>query len=66
MCGRYTLIDSGEELEAWFDAVMEEVEQYGPNYNVAPTHNMPVVGQNREGQRTIQQFRWGLLSTPFL
>ena len=61
MCGRYTLIESDENLEAWFDAVMEEVEEYGPNYNVAPTHNMPVVGQNREGQQTIQQFRWGLL-----
>ncbi len=61
MCGRYTLIESDEDLEAWFEAVIKEIEEVGPNYNVAPTHNMPVVGQNREGQRTIQQFRWGLL-----
>lgn len=61
MCGRYTLIEGDEELEAWFDAVMEQGEEHGPNYNVAPTHNMPVVGQNKEGKRTIQKFRWGLL-----
>jgi putative SOS response-associated peptidase YedK len=31
------------------------------NYNVAPSHNMPVVGENKEGQRTNHPFRWGLL-----
>jgi len=61
MCGRYSLIESEENLENWFQAVMDEVEQLENNYNVAPTHNMPVVGQNRDGERTIQKFRWGLL-----
>jgi putative SOS response-associated peptidase YedK len=61
MCGRYTLDKDKQELEGYFDAVMENFEQFGPHYNVAPTHNMPVVGQNREGERTIRPFRWGLL-----
>lgn len=30
-------------------------------HNVAPTHNMPVVCENRDGERTIRPFRWGLL-----
>jgi putative SOS response-associated peptidase YedK len=49
------------ELEEYFDAVMEDFESFGPNYNVAPTHRMPVVGENKDGQRTIRPFRWGLL-----
>jgi putative SOS response-associated peptidase YedK len=61
MCGRYNLTESQSHLEEWFKAVMEDDEGFQPNYNVAPTHNMPVVGQNLEGKRTIQRFRWGLL-----
>lgn len=61
MCGRYTLDKDKPVLEGWFDAVMEDYDQFRANYNVAPTHNMPVVGENREGKRTIQPFRWGLL-----
>ncbi|SHG52943.1 Putative SOS response-associated peptidase YedK [Fodinibius roseus] len=61
MCGRYTLMKEQAELEGYFDAVMEDFESFGPNYNVAPTHRMPVVGENKDGQRTIRPFRWGLL-----
>ncbi len=61
MCGRYTLDKDKPVLEGWFDAVMEDFEDYRSNYNVAPTHTMPVVGENRDGQRTIRPFRWGLL-----
>lgn len=61
MCGRYTLLENKRHLEEYFDAVMEDFEEFGPNYNVAPTHNMPVVGANEKGKRTIRPFRWGLL-----
>jgi len=61
MCGRYTLMKEKAELEGYFDAVMEDFESFGPNYNVAPTHTMPVVGANEDGHRTIRPFRWGLL-----
>ncbi|MGK7371311.1 MAG: SOS response-associated peptidase [Candidatus Halalkalibacterium sp. M3_1C_030] len=61
MCGRYTLKENKEKLEEWFDADGEELDGIDPNYNVAPSQNMPVVGQNREGGRSLQNFRWGLL-----
>lgn len=34
---------------------------YRPNYNVAPTHNMPVVVSEDSSSRRIEQQRWGLL-----
>ncbi|SHG59525.1 Putative SOS response-associated peptidase YedK [Fodinibius roseus] len=61
MCGRYTLMEDAADMEAWFDAVMEGFENFTPNYNVAPSHRMPVVGENKSRGRTIQPFRWGLL-----
>lgn len=61
MCGRYTLMKEKAELEGYFDAVMDDFESFGPNYNVSPTHRMPVVGANEDGRRTIRPFRWGLL-----
>src|SRR5699024_77800 len=61
MCGRYTLFEEKEDLEEHFDATMEGVEEYGPNYNVSPTHRMPVAGANEDGERTLRRFRWGLL-----
>lgn len=61
MCGRYTLKEDEEKLEDWFDAVARGFEGFGPNYNVAPSQKMPVVGENRKGERTIRPFRWGLI-----
>lgn len=61
MCGRYTLEDNLEKMEKWFDADAEDIEQLSPNYNVAPTTEMPVVGENREDKRTIRRFRWGYI-----
>ena len=61
MCGRYVLKEDRPAMEDWFDASFEEFEDFSPNYNVAPTDTMPVVGQSREGRRSIHPFRWGLL-----
>lgn len=61
MCGRYTMKEKKEDLEAWFDATVEDLENLQPNFNVAPSQTMPVVGQNTEGSRSILPFRWGLL-----
>lgn len=61
MCGRYTLDEDPENLAKWFEAVIEEIENLEPNYNVAPTHSMPVVRQTREGNRVIERYSWGLL-----
>lgn len=61
MCGRYTLEESIKDLEEWFDADRVELNELRPSFNVAPSHNMPVVGENEEGRRSILPFRWGLL-----
>ncbi len=61
MCGRYTLKEELIELEGYFDAAAVEFD-YRPNYNVAPTHEMPVVFQEPENNsHQIKPFRWGLL-----
>lgn len=61
MCGRYTLVEDPENLALWFEAVFEEIESMEPNYNVAPTHIMPVVRQIEQDYRAIERYSWGLL-----
>lgn len=61
MCGRYTLKEDLKELEGYFEGSAADFE-YRPNYNVAPTHEMPIVFQDTESNnRQVQSFRWGLL-----
>lgn len=61
MCGRYTLNEDMKDLVEWFDADRVELNELQPSFNVAPSHMMPVVGENEEGRRSILPFRWGLL-----
>lgn len=59
MCGRYVLRATLQQLTDQYQA-----ESRGlfvePNYNVAPSLNMPVVVQN-EGKRILDKYRWGLI-----
>lgn len=63
MCGRSSLTKSEKELEARFKATFysEDLEKYNPlpNYNVAPTHVMPVI-TNKDPDHFIP-LRWGLI-----
>jgi len=63
MCGRSSLTKTEKEIEARFNATFysEELERYNPlpNFNVAPTHRMPII--NNEEQDKIQLYRWGLI-----
>lgn len=61
MCGRYTLKEDLNDLEDWFEANRVELDELQPSYNVAPSHVVPVVGENEEGRRSILPFQWGLL-----
>lgn len=61
MCGRYTLKENKEQVAGWLDAVMEGFEDYEPNYNVAPSSEMPVMVDDKSRQRLLYPFRWGLL-----
>ncbi len=63
MCGRFSLSKTEKELETRFNArfYTEDLERYQvyDNYNVAPTHIMPVVVQG--ALPVIRMFRWGLI-----
>ncbi len=63
MCGRSSLTKNEKELEERFNATFysEELERYNPlpNFNVAPTHVMPVV--TNEDPEHFKPLRWGLI-----
>lgn len=63
MCGRSSLTKTEKEIETRFGATFysEELERYNPlpNYNVAPTHMMPVLLS--KDPSVLRIFRWGLI-----
>ena len=63
MCGRASLTKNEKELEQRFNATFysEDIERYNPlpNYNVAPTHTMPVI--TNEDPNHFRPLRWGLI-----
>src|SRR6478609_4800457 len=63
MCGRYTVTRQEsliQDLEAVLDAATPQNEWWKPRFNVAPTQPAPVVWL-RDGARTIEMMRWGLI-----
>ncbi len=63
MCGRYTVTRQEgliEDLEAVLDDRVQANEWWKPRFNVAPTQPAPVVTL-RDGVRTIELMRWGLI-----
>jgi putative SOS response-associated peptidase YedK len=63
MCGRYTITRQDgliEEMEAVLDPNVDKNEWWKPRFNVAPTQDAPVVTL-RDGVRTIEMMRWGLV-----
>jgi putative SOS response-associated peptidase YedK len=63
MCGRYTVTRQEgliEEMEAVLDPNVEKNQWWKPRFNVAPTQDAPVVTL-RDGVRTIEMMRWGLI-----
>ncbi len=63
MCGRYTVTRQEgliEEMEAVLDDNVEKNQWWKPRFNVAPTQDAPVVTL-RDGVRTIEMMRWGLI-----
>ena len=63
MCGRSSLTKTEKEIEARFNATFysDELERYNPlpNFNVAPTHMMPVITNHTPDR--IDLYRWGLI-----
>ena len=60
MCGRYTITVEEEILFARFK-ILQNIGQYTPRYNVAPTQNNPVVLVNEKNQRIMARMKWGLI-----
>lgn len=65
MCGRFTIVLNGDELVTnlkgayWYD-VVDDGWDLVPNYNVAPTQQIPVIA-NHDGKRVLETMRWGLI-----
>lgn len=61
MCGRFTLTVI-EDLEPFFE--LDERPDLVPRYNIAPSQEIAVVRESREGRRTLSLMRWGLTPGP--
>lgn len=63
MCGRSSLTKTEKELEERFQATFytEDLERYNPlpNFNVAPTHVLPVI--TSQDPKHFRPMRWGLI-----
>lgn len=61
MCGRYAN-DLPLELIARAFRARNNIGDFGPRYNAAPTQMLPVVRWNAEaGERSLDLLRWGLI-----
>jgi putative SOS response-associated peptidase YedK len=60
MCGRYVFTSPLEAIQQMFR--FDQMSNLGPSYNVAPTHEMPIV-RRRKGDRRNELViaRWGLI-----
>ena len=59
MCARYTLRCGAAAVGSLFD--LDEVLEFAPRYNIAPTQDVPGVVANAHGTRVLRTYRWGLI-----
>ncbi|HXQ83585.1 MAG TPA: SOS response-associated peptidase [Xanthobacteraceae bacterium] len=60
MCGRAKLPDDVSEIKLDLKIDWDELGDYQPRWNAAPTSKLPVV-VSRNGERTLSLMRWGLV-----
>jgi putative SOS response-associated peptidase YedK len=60
MCGRAKLPDDVSEIKLDLKIDWDEIEDYRPNWNAAPTSKLPVVVSSG-GARKLTLMRWGLV-----
>jgi putative SOS response-associated peptidase YedK len=60
MCGRAKLPDDVSEIKLDLKIDWDEIGDYRPRWNAAPTSNLPVV-VCRNGERVLTLMRWGLV-----
>ena len=62
MCGRYRLSRRKQILEEHFLGQFDELDDWNPHYNIAPTQHVPVIRQHpKEPVRMLSLLRWGLI-----
>jgi putative SOS response-associated peptidase YedK len=60
MCGRAKLPDDVSEIKLDLKIDWDEIKDYRPRWNAAPTSQLPVVVSGN-GERTLTLMRWGLI-----
>jgi putative SOS response-associated peptidase YedK len=60
MCGRAKLPEDVSELKLDLKIDWDDIGDYKPSWNAAPTAKLPVV-VSRNGERTLTAMRWGLV-----
>src|SRR5882757_8732594 len=60
MCGRAKLPEDVSELKLDLRIDWDKLGDYRPQWNAAPTTNLPVV-ISVQGERTLEMMRWGLI-----
>jgi putative SOS response-associated peptidase YedK len=60
MCGRAKLPDDVSEIKLDLKIDWDEIGDYQPRWNAAPTSKLPVVVA-KNGERTLTMMRWGLV-----
>jgi putative SOS response-associated peptidase YedK len=60
MCGRAKLPDDVSEIKLDLKIDFDEIDDYRPRWNAAPTSQLPVVVA-KHGERTLTLMRWGLV-----
>src|SRR6266436_4132718 len=58
MCGRFTLTADLKEIAERFSTPTPTAD-YNPRFNIAPTQQVIVVGD--DGERYMKQMKWGLI-----
>ena len=65
MCGRYNIVPDAEAWVSAFDLLEDAVttiSEMKPNYNVAPTQDVPIIRNGAEtGARELFYAQWGLI-----
>ena len=60
MCGRFVSSSKPDAIAQFFGATFD-TEEIPANFNVAPTNDVYAVVADREGERHIQAYKWGLV-----
>lgn len=58
MCGRYTLNKKADDLAKRFN--ISKVQDTRPNFNVSPSQIMPVITEDENGTRHLEEMQWGI------